>query len=80
VGKHLTSVWQFPGPSPGIYSNFWENIEANFSEVGHCKALEDCMLVKDLNLGPVPRSTCNMGESDMQLVNATQSTFCEFQI
>jgi hypothetical protein len=67
--------------SRDIYSNFRENIEANFSEVGHCKASEDCILVEDLNLGPVPRSTCNMqGELDVQLVNVTQSTFCEVQI
>jgi hypothetical protein len=34
--------------------------------------------VEDLNLGPVPRSACNMQcESDMKLVNVTQSTCYE---
>jgi hypothetical protein len=81
MGKHFTLLWQLPGPSPGIYSNFRENIEANFSEVEHWEASEDCISVEDLNLDPVLRSTCNMqGELDMQLVNVTQSVFCEVQI
>jgi hypothetical protein len=39
-------------------------------EIGPCKASDDCIPIEDLDLSPVPRSTCNMqGESDMQLVN-----------
>jgi hypothetical protein len=72
------SVLMLPELSPGINSDFSEMVEIKFNvEVG-CKALEDCVQVEDLNLGPV---TCNMQcESDVQLVNATQSTFVKFNL